>query len=63
MPVSDTPNNLSSSVLRCHTLRRYGNFVKVAWIVPRIEAIRTFLRSVFSVSSYLTTASVRLQNW
>ena len=28
IPVSDTPNNRSSSVFRCHTFRRYGNLVK-----------------------------------
>ena len=62
IPVSDTPNSRSSSVFRCHTFRKYGNFVSVDCIVPRIVARRTFRSKSSTVSVDLTTTSVRLQN-
>jgi len=62
IPVRDTPNNLSSSVLFCQILRNYLKFVKVDWNVPSIVASDTLLSRLFMLSVSLTTTSVRLQN-
>ena len=63
MPVKLTPNRRSSSVFLAQILRKYGNFVYVLWMVPRIVASSTLVLSVSTVSVARTTTSVRLQNW
>ena len=63
MPVSDTPNSLSSSVFFFQMLRRYLKSVNVDWNVPKIVAKPTLVASVFSVSPARATTSDRLQNW
>ena len=63
IPVSDTPSRRSSSVLFCHTLRKYGNFVNLDCIVPKMVASSTFLDKLLISSVARTTISVRLQNW
>ena len=62
IPVRDTPSKDSSSVLCFHLLVKYLKFVSVAWNVPRIVAASTFETKESSVSSGLTTTSVKLQN-
>ena len=62
IPVRETPSRASSSQFFFHSLERYGKFVRDAWNVPRIVAIRIFLIRVSSVSVARTTTSERLQN-
>ena len=62
IPVRDTPNNLSSSVLVFHILRKYLKSVSVDCNVPSIVANFTFSLSVLSVSVLRATTSDRLQN-
>ena len=62
MPVRETPNNASSSVLSFQAFVKYLKLVSVAWNVPRIVASSTFLSKSIQLSLGLTTTSVKLQN-
>ena len=62
IPVRDTPSKDSSSVFCFHLLVKYLKFVSVAWNVPRTVAASTLAIKVSSLSSGLTTTSVKLQN-
>src|SRR3989344_99332 len=61
-PVIEIPSKASASQFFFHSFERYGKWVKLAWKVPRIAAMRVFSSKVSSVSSDRATTSDKLQN-
>src|SRR3990167_724584 len=56
-----TPSSISSKQFVSQPSLRYGKYVSVAWAVPNIVAIRTFLDRDSNVSSFRATQTDKLQ--